>query len=136
MELITWDDKFSVDVEEMDNQHKDILRIVNELYASVIKEKSKETMDTIFTDLTEYAKNHFKAEEDYFEKFNYSESESHKQEHVNFANELEEFKKRIEQGEIVFDSEIILRFLLCWFINHVLLEDKKYTKCFNDNGLR
>ncbi len=136
MKLLNWDDKYSVDVEEMDNQHKDIVRIINELYVSVIKGKSKETMDTIFTDLTEYAENHFKAEEDYFEKFNYEESTSHKQEHVNFANELEEFKKRIEQGEKVFDSDMILRFLLCWFINHVLLVDKKYTKCFNDNGLR
>ena len=80
-------------------------------------------------------KNILKLKKTTFRNSTMVESISHKQEHLNFANEVEEFKKRVEQGEKVLDSEI-LHFILCWFINHVLFTDKKHTKCFNENGLK
>jgi hemerythrin len=135
MELITWNDNFSVNVEEIDNQHKEIIRIINELYVSIVEGKSKNTMDTIFKDLTEYATTHFKTEEEHFENFNYPESSFHKQQHEDIAKKIEEFKKRNEEGRKILESEI-LRFQMSWFINHVILIDKRFTECFKENGLK
>lgn len=135
MKLITWNDNYSVNVAEIDNQHKEIIRIINELYVSIVEGKSRNTMDKIFKDLTEYATNHFKTEEDYFDKFNYPESSFHKQQHKDIAKKIEEFKKRNEEGSEVLDSEI-LHFLMSWFIQHVILIDKRFTECFRENGLK
>ena len=135
MKLITWNDNYSVDVEEIDNQHKEIIRIVNELYVSIVVGKSRNTMDKIFKDLTEYATTHFKIEEDYFEKFNYPETAFHKQQHEDIAKKIEEFKKRNEEGGEILDTEI-LYFLMSWFINHVILIDKRFAQCFKENGLK
>ena len=135
MKLITWNDNFSVNVEEIDNQHKDIIRIINELYVSIVEGKSENTMDTIFKDLTEYATTHFKTEEEHFENFNYPESSFHKQQHEDIVKKIEEFKKRNEESRKFPDSEI-LHFLTVWFIHHVLFIDKRFTKFFKENGLK
>ncbi len=92
-------------------------------------------MDKIFKDLTEYATTHFKTEEDHFDKFKYSESSFHKQQHKDIAEKIEEFKKRNAAGRKILDSEILC-FLMSWFVNHVILIDKRFTECFNENGLK
>ncbi len=135
MKLITWNDNYSVNVEEIDNQHKELIRIINELYVSVVDGKNSNTMDKIFKDLTEYATTHFKTEEDYFDKFKYSESSFHKQQHKDIAEKIEEFKKRNAAGRKILDSEILC-FLMSWFVNHVILIDKRFTECFKENGLK
>ena len=135
MKLITWNDNYSVNVEEIDNQHKELIRIINELYVSVVDGKNRNIMDKIFKDLTEYATTHFKTEEDYFEKFNYPEASFHKQQHEDSAKKIEEFKKRNEEGRKILDSEI-LHFLINWFINHVILIDRRFTECFHENGVK
>jgi hemerythrin-like metal-binding protein len=133
MKLIEWNDNYSVNVEEIDNQHKEIIKIINELYVSIVEGKSRNSVDKIFKDLTEYATTHFKTEEDYFEKINYPEASFHKEQHEDIAKKIEEFKKRNEAGRKILDSEI-LRFLMSWFINHVILIDKRFTEYFNENG--
>ena len=135
MNLLNWNDNYSVNVEEIDNQHKEIIRIINELYVSIVEGKSRDTMDKIFKDLTEYATIHFKTEEDYFEKFNYPEASFHKQQHEDIAKKIKEFKKRNEEGKKILDSEI-LHFLMSWFVNHVILIDKRFAECFKENGLK
>ena len=74
-------------------------------------------------------------EEDYFEKFNYPEASFQKQQHEDITTKIEEFKKRNKEGIKILDSEI-LRFLMSWFINHVILIDIRFTGCFNENGLK
>ncbi len=135
MTSVEWNDNYSVNIEEIDMQHREFIKLINELLKSVANGTSKEIISSIFKDLTEYATTHFKTEEDYFEKFNYPESSFHKQQHEDIAKKIEEFKKRNEEGREILGSEIVY-FLISWFISHVMLIDKRFTKCFKKNGLK
>ena len=44
MAFITWDDKFSVDIKEVDEQHKGLISIVNELHEAMeLREVPRDT---------------------------------------------------------------------------------------------
>ncbi len=135
MTSMEWNDNYSVNIAEIDMQHRVFIKLINELLKSVVNETSKEIISSIFKDLTLYAAIHFETEEDYFEKFNYPESSFHKQQHKDIAGKIEEFKKRNKDGSKILDSEIVY-FLISWFISHVMLIDKRFTKYLKENGLK
>ncbi len=135
MTSVKWNDNYSVNIAEIDIQHRVFIKLINKLLKSVANGTSKEIISSIFKDLTVYAAIHFETEEDYFEKFNYPESSFHKQQHEDIAKKIEEFKKRNEEGREILDSEIVY-FLISWFISHVMLIDKRFTKYLTENGLK
>ncbi len=96
MTSVEWNDNYSVNIAEIDMQHREFIKLINELLKSVANGTSKEIISSIFKDLTVYAAIHFETEEDYFEKFNYPESSFHKQQHEDIANKIEKFKKEIK----------------------------------------
>ncbi|MFC2104815.1 hemerythrin domain-containing protein, partial [Bacteroidota bacterium] len=71
MEIIKWSDDYSVGINEIDNQHKGLVIIINELFNLISEGKSKNKLEEIFNHLTDYTKKHFTAEEKMMEKFAY-----------------------------------------------------------------
>ncbi len=134
MDFIEWNDNFSVNVEEIDIQHREMLRIINRLLETLSDEKSSEIVEDTLSKLTDYTMTHFKTEEDYFDQFNYSRSSTHKEEHRGFAEQILEFKKIFKEGRESLHLEVT-NFLMNWLLNHLLISDKEYTECFNENGL-
>ncbi len=134
MDFIEWNDNFSVNVEEIDIQHREMLRIINRLLETLSDEKSNEIVEDTLNKLTDYTMTHFKTEEDYFDQFNYSRSSAHKEEHRGFAKQILEFKKKFKEGRESLHLEVT-NFLMNWLLNHLLISDKEYTECFNENGL-
>ncbi len=132
MAFFEWDDSLSVNVKEIDGQHKRIIDMLNNLHE--IKGDSKEQIIRVISDLADYAWVHFKTEEDYFDKFNYEEKNSHKMAHQFFVEKVIEFQNNVENDEVDLVSEIT-EFGKNWLINHIKGIDKGYTKCFNDHGL-
>ena len=63
MELIKWTDKYLVGIKEIDNQHKGLVVLINELFNLMSQGKAKDNMNEIFIHLTEYTKKHFYTEE-------------------------------------------------------------------------
>jgi hemerythrin len=135
MGTIEWNNNLSVNVEEIDAQHKKLLRTVNKLYKSITVGAKGDIVGETLNGLTDYVTTHFKTEEDYFDKFNYSKASSHKKEHKEFIQKVSEFKKVYEEGRVRLNLEIAY-FLSDWLINHLLITDKEYSACFNDNGLK
>ncbi|MEE8423688.1 MAG: hemerythrin domain-containing protein, partial [Thermodesulfobacteriota bacterium] len=72
MDFIEWNDNFSVNVEELDKQHREMIGIINRLLDSIADEKNDEIVDDILNKLTDFIMTHFETEEHYFDKFNYS----------------------------------------------------------------
>lgn len=135
MDFIEWNDNFSVNVEELDKQHREMIGIINRLLNSIADEKNDEIVDDILNKLTDFIMTHFETEEHYFDKFNYSKSSDHKAEHRDFAEKVLEFKKKFEEGRESLHLEVT-NFLMNWLLNHLLISDREYIECFNENGLR
>lgn len=78
--FIEWDPSLSVNRQDIDQQYQILIKIINDLYAMVISEKSmdRETIASLISSLKTYTAFHFSVEESYFEKFGYPEAEQHK----------------------------------------------------------
>lgn len=135
MPLITWTDSFSVKVEEIDTQHKKLVEIINKLYDAMKVGKSKDVMGEILTNLISYTATHFKTEEIYFDLYSFPENETHKADHKKFVETVTKFKKDFDSGNATVSLEV-MSFLRDWLTKHINGTDKRYTKCFNDHGLR
>jgi hemerythrin len=89
----------------------------------------------ILNNLISYTATHFKTEEKYFNLYSYPEKETHKVEHEKFVETVTKFKKEFDSGNATISIEV-MNFLRDWLTKHINGEDKKYTKCFNDHGLK
>jgi len=79
--VLEWKDEYSVNVKEIDEQHKVFLKILNNLYVAINNYSIDKELTKILEELVDYTKLHFSTEEKYFEQFNYSHTEEHKEEH-------------------------------------------------------
>lgn len=132
--LIEWKEEYSVNVKEIDNQHKDFVDLVNRLYTAINEKKIKENIEDIFEELIKFSKYHFSTEEKYFDKFNYEFKGFHKSEHNMFIEKILKLQKQYKDDEITISFELV-DFLEDWFLGHLNMVDKQYSKFFNDNGL-
>lgn len=134
MPFIEWDDKFSVNVKEIDDQHKGLFKIINDLNDAVSEDKAADIIEVTVHKMIEYAQVHFATEEKYMAKFNFSGYPEHKMEHNKFSLKALELNERLKAGVYVLSSEI-MRFLKDWLTDHILTTDKKFGPYFNENGL-
>ncbi len=135
MPLIDWDDSYSVSVAELDNQHKQLVAMINQLHQAMLTGQNKQVLSPILAGLTSYANTHFATEENYFDKFGYLGTATHKFEHQNFVKKIKDFQQQFEAGKTMLSLEV-MEFLKSWLLNHIKVQDKKYSKFFNDNGLK
>lgn len=133
--LIKWTDSFSVNVTEIDMQHKKLVEMINKLYDAMKVGKSRDVMGETLNDLISYTATHFKTEEKYFDLYKYPEKETHKAEHEKFVETVTKFKTDFDAGNATISIEV-MNFLREWLTKHINGSDKKYTKCFNDHGLK
>ncbi len=135
MAFINWTDSLSVGVSEMDNQHKRLIAMINDLNEAMMMGKGKEALGKILSGLITYTQTHFTAEEKYFEKYNYPLAPSHRREHATFVKKVSEVKAAFDAGKLSVTVET-MNFLRDWLKNHIMGTDQKYTQFFNEKGLR
>lgn len=126
MPLLTWNDDFSVNNEELDSHHKRLFSILNSLYAECLKTDIEGCVGPKLDELLAYADYHFKAEERYMRQIEYFEIDDHIEMHSGFAYRLDEMKQIPHPTELELTRELIV-FIGKWLLNHVLAEDRKYA---------
>jgi hemerythrin len=134
MDLLHWNDDLSVNIKEIDDQHKKLIDLLNTLHNAMSKGKSKEIMHEILTELVSYTKYHFETEENLMVKYNYFDRHSHRLEHEQFIQKVQRAVQDYKKGSILLSIEIIT-FLNDWVKNHILGTDKKYSNYLNTQGV-
>ena len=134
MALIGWTDELSVGISEINEQHKKLIDMINDLHAATLKGKGKAAVGSILSGLASYVVEHFACEEKYFDSFNYADSASHKLQHKVFVDRLTQFQNDAEKGKVMLSLDI-MDFLEEWIQDHIRIQDKGYSSCFKENGL-
>lgn len=132
---LIWDEKYSVGVEEIDNQHKHLVATINNLLDLINTNTVGEKLDEIINALVEYKKLHFETEEKYFKEFNYEGTEEHEAKHDEFTKNFLALREQYPENSIEFAFKLV-DFLEDWLIDHLMTIDQKYVKCFHDHGLK
>lgn len=135
MAYLEWSDELSVSVRELDEQHQQLMRLLNELHAAARRNSDGAVMADILEGLVEYASTHFRTEETYMTRFGFPGYRQHETEHERFIGRLLDFQKRFSSGAVVASTEV-MNFLKDWLMRHILGTDRKYSSFFNDKGLR
>jgi hemerythrin-like metal-binding protein len=133
--MIEWSNKYSVGVSVMDEEHKGFIGTINKVIAARQRNYSQEEVEEILSELVKFAKEHFKNEEAYMSKFEYPDYLLHYNEHLNFSLHMIIYNNQVINGEYKIMDEVY-NYLQEWLVHHIQKTDKKYTKCFNKNGLR
>ena len=129
-----WKSEYSVHVVLIDNQHKGLIEIIDDLYQSIMKNNTKEIISSIFERLNAYAIYHFGTEEKYFKEFDYPDAPKHIIEHEQYKKDVVKMEEDEKNGKT--DGLELFFYLENWWINHILNVDKKYSEFFNEHGLK
>ncbi len=132
-EFISWDDELSVGIQEIDEQHKVLVNLINRLFNEALVKHNVAVANEILTELIQYTIIHFSVEESLFRIFDYPGYEKHKAQHEELKKQVVTLKNRIEEGEEITIE--LISFLRSWLKKHILHEDKKYSHFFTEKGL-
>ena len=135
MVLFKWRDEYNVNIPSIDEQHKKLVAIINDLQVAMIDGKSQDVMKKIIDELVQYTKSHFTHEESLMSTYNYNDLSQHKKIHVDFIEKVTDFQVKFKEGKRLLSVEI-LNFLRDWLISHINGEDKKYASCLIEKGAR
>lgn len=135
MSLIIWDERYSVKIEQIDMQHRQLIQMINELDDAIAMRKTNQVLGKIIDTLIHYSVFHFKTEEQLFEQYAYSDSTAHRNEHASFEVKVREFKKDFMAGKLMLCTELVA-YLKEWLINHILDSDQKYGAFLREKGVQ
>ena len=125
MDIIQWNDRISVNNFEIDNQHRYLIQLVNNLILNSNAKVNSAIIGDSLQNLLKYTKEHFRDEEILLEKHNYPKLVEHRKEHKNFVLKIAGFCKDVLQGKSTVTVEMI-SFLVTWFLNHTSINDQDY----------
>ncbi|MHC4139501.1 MAG: bacteriohemerythrin [Planctomycetota bacterium] len=133
--MLEWDDKYSVGISIIDEEHKKLIGIMNKAIALEQDSSNPKEITEVLNEMNIYVNTHFATEEAYMVKFNYPDYENHRKEHQAFSIETMAFIDKMTNTNRQLICEIIghLKSLL---VNHVLGTDTKYISCFKEHGLK
>lgn len=125
--IIKWKDEYAIGVEHIDQQHKELFRMAQDIYKLYNDEFCVDKYDRIvdlIEELKKYTVFHFKTEEEYMAGINYKKLLSHKVDHADFIEKV----NNVDFALIDKDHDAyllnILKFVVDWIVNHILEKDK------------
>jgi hemerythrin-like metal-binding protein len=136
MALFNWDDEYSVNVLAMDNHHKKLFDIMNQMHDAMKAGSGEDAVARLINELIDYTKYHFGEEEKMLEQVNYAGIDSQKRAHKAFVDKMLEYKNDSDNGMAIFAVSKVSRTGIEWLKEHILVMDNKYADAANGGGFR
>lgn len=133
--LLEWDDSLSVGIQEIDEQHKVLVVLLNELHEAITSHHGREHCGEVLNRLIEYTRIHFAVEESLMRILHYPGYEVHKAEHEALINQAMDIYRRYTQDNVNISIEL-LYFLKSWLGEHIIKSDKEYAPHFLAMGVK
>lgn len=138
--LLMWTDKLSVGVKALDDDHKKMIQMVNELHRAIQAVDAEGEVDAAEIEialhrLQNYTHYHFDREEPLLSETGYVNLERYKQEHQNLLDHLVEMSKRFLGSTDPKQATELMQFMHDWLTHHINVTDKRYTSHLNDKGI-
>jgi len=127
-EIVIWDDKYATGIEMIDDQHRQLVELTNQLYLACLA--GEEVLQTVFKDalhrMVEYVRFHFSAELKLLSAIDYPDYHNHKNMHDNLVNDILEAAKDFNEGKKFVPNNFV-RTLKDWVFGHIAVYDKIYA---------
>ncbi len=134
--LLEWTDNLSVGVPSIDEQHKVLIRLLNELFDATQAGRGRTVLGKVLKELADYTVYHFQYEETLFAQTGYGAAPDHLKEHHDMVRLVQALRQKHEDGASEILSEELLRFLRRWLEIHIMGSDQKYGPHLVSMGIR
>ena len=117
MSLLEWKSEYSVGIASMDDEHREMIDLINDVYAKLGAAPDAATIEDCLESIFTTISMHFALEERIMREHGYAEYEDHKDDHENLLDEIRDL-----MDEFVADSgkgaQLLEERLSSWFGNH------------------
>jgi hemerythrin len=136
-ELVKWSSTFSVGVRLVDDQHKELLKLTNDLFNHCVGDEEAERtyFKKVISKAVDYVKVHFATEEKIMIATKFPGYWEHKREHDAFVLTVVEQVRAFNEGK-PFTLLTFTKFLKEWILTHIAVTDKKYFDYFKKIATR
>jgi hemerythrin len=131
--MIEWDQRYSVEIAEIDRQHQKLFDLLNELYAAMQEGQADQVVGKVLDRVVDYTVLHFAHEERLFTRYSYPGAAAHRDEHARLTAQAKALAERLKAG--TGDVPVsTLKFLCDWLSRHILGSDKRYAAFLAQQG--
>lgn len=124
--FIKWKKSYETNNPIIDQQHKRLVEIINELYDAIKDRGDINHAYITYNELLKYTKIHFLREESLLTNANYKDLEKHKELHKKLTAQVHKLNDEFASNRKDVCVETIL-FLKTWLTDHIIAEDLKYV---------
>ncbi len=133
--FLVWGDDFSVGIEAMDRDHKNLLNLINNLRASLLCNTGEEFERQNLQELVQYTRDHLKREEALLQAHDFPNYEGHKAQHDQMITYVDSFVRKYEsQGRKILPE--LTDYLTLWLTGHINGTDKQYSAFLQERGVK
>jgi hemerythrin len=132
-EHITWSDSYSVGIKLLDDQHKGLFEIVNDLFDHSTGNEAEERayFKEIIHQAVQYIKEHFATEEKIIASAKFPGYSEQKKAHDEFTKMVIKSVKDFESGKRLVLIKLAI-FFKEWILAHIAIMDTQYTAYFRE----
>jgi hemerythrin len=131
MAFFVWADNYSVGIQPMDDQHKQLVEMVDRLYEAMKSGRGNEILGTLFSNLLAYTRTHFAEEEALMQQCGYPGLAEHRQLHEQLTQQVLQMAEQFQSGRGSLTVQMAT-FLKEWLVNHIQGTDKKYAPAMRE----
>jgi hemerythrin len=129
---ITWSDDLLVKVPAIDDDHKKLFALMNEIFTSA--SLGADAINRAIGALVTYTKEHFAREEASMTRAEYPGLADHKYAHEHLVFRLDTMiNQLLDFGPAAIDAELA-KFLRSWLSDHIMSLDIKYAAYLRETG--
>jgi hemerythrin len=126
MSVIEWSEEMSVGVARLDEHHRRLIDLTNQLGNAIADGDPQRTTGTVLGELVRYVFYHFGEEERLMEQAGYPELGPHRSHHRAMAEHVRGLEARYDRDPGTVVAGQLHDFLADWLVRHIRSEDLRY----------
>ena len=123
MRYLQWDQSLEVGLEEIDQDHKHIIELANQLNDMVASRQSIETIQPAFASLRDFLKQYFAEEERQLVEYNCGNTDKHIAQHKALLDKFTESQLQLDRAESLMQVADIIEDTHKRIIDHMIDDD-------------
>lgn len=122
---IAWRDEFSTGIGSVDHEHRELVRLLNDVVAMLDKDADHDEVLDALGEVNAKISAHFALEETIMQGANYVDLEPHKEDHERLLDEIRDIMDAYEEGDYESRRDDFVIRLSNWFVTHFSTMDSK-----------
>ena len=136
MAKLEWTSALAVGIPLVDEQHKALIRHLNDLSVAIAKRQGETEVMATLTFLVDYTQMHFSTEEKHMAATSYAGLAEQKVQHEQFRHLLRTFHEDLEEeGVTKALADSINTLLMGWLTKHICFVDREFGGFLQSRGI-